>query len=432
MPLDLCFMRFCRSLLRRWVLLAVLVWTMSPTLFGADTPHWVGAWMMAPCAPDSAEPRADQFVLQNETVRQIVHLSIGGAAVKLRFSNTFGTAPLLLRSVFIAPRVSGDRIESSAGRTVSFAGKPEVTIAPGATVTSDVVDMPVTSDSDLAVTFFVPQKLQAPAIHYTALQTSYVAKGDQSAAATLEEPRRVTLDLILTGVDVASRTSPGAIVALGSSTTDGAHSTPNANHRWTDYLAARLRAAQPDSAYSVLNAGISGNRVLRDGRGAWGPIFGQSAVARFSRDVLAQPGLRYVFLFEGGNDIRTPASTGEAISAKQLIMGFQLLARTAHEHHVKIILGTITAFEGTNGDHDDSDWEETQRTVNEWIRTTHDIDGFADFDASIRNPSRLARLLPEYDSGDHLHPNDAGYKAMADSIDLALFEEPASAALTKR
>ncbi|NYF79555.1 SGNH/GDSL hydrolase family protein [Granulicella arctica] len=396
---------------------------MSPVLLGADALGWVGTWMMAPSAPDSVEPRAGQFILENETVRQIVHLSIGGAAVKLRFSNTFGAVPLQLRSVFVAPRVSGDGIEPSAGRTVSFAGQSQVTIAPGATVSSDVVDMPVTSDSDLAVTFFVPQKLEVPAIHYTALQTSYVAKGDQSTARTLDGPRKITLDLILTGVEVATRTSPGAIVALGSSTTDGAHSTPNANHRWTDYLAARLRATRGDNAYSVLNAGISGNRVLRDGRGAWGPIFGQSAVARFSRDVLAQPGLRYVFLFEGGNDIRTPASTGEAISAKQLIMGFQLLARTAHENHVKIILGTITAFEGTNGDHDDSEWEETQRTVNQWIRTTHDIDGFADFDAAVRNPLRPARLLPEYDSGDHLHPNDAGYKAMADSIDLTLFEE---------
>jgi lysophospholipase L1-like esterase len=431
MPFDLRFMQFRSSLLIRCALLAVLGWITSPALLAADSPHWVGAWMMAPCAPDSAEPRSNEYFLENETVRQIVHLSIGGTAIRLRFSNTFGTTPLLLRSVFIAPRISGDLIEPKASGAVSFAGNPAVTVAVGAAVMSDVVAMSVAGDSDLAVTFFVPQKVEAPAIHYSALQTSYVGKGDQSTAATLKGPRKLSMGLIVTGVDVASRTSPGAIVALGSSTTDGAHSTPNANHRWTDYLAARLRTARGDNAYSVLNAGISGNRVLRDGRGAQGPIFGQSAVARFSRDVLAQPGLRYVFVYEGGNDIRTPASTGEAISAKQLIMGFLLLARTAHERHVKIILGTITAFEGANGDHDDSGWEEAQRTVNQWIRTTHDIDGFADFDAAIRNPIRPARLLPEYDSGDHLHPNDAGYKAMADSIDLRLFEEPLTTSIKR-
>jgi len=384
---------------------------------------------MAPCAPDSAEPRADQFVLQNETVRQIVHLSIGGAAVKLRFSNTFGTAPLLLRSVFIAPRVSGDRIESSAGRTVSFAGKPEVTIAPGATVTSDVVDMPVTSDSDLAVTFFVPQKLQAPAIHYTALQTSYVAKGDQSAAATLEEPRRVTLDLILTGVDVASRTSPGAIVAFGDSITDGTCTTLDAHDRWEDWVSVRLDSTDAPGApgsgrfnqrglKAVVNEGIGGNTVTRTSSP---PPDSAPGVERLERDVLSHTGVTHVVLFMGTNDIRREASAAQVIDGMRNIIervkarGLSIIGATIIPRHNRPPAGTNTGWNPAK--------TAIRNEVNRWIRTEAAFDDVLDFDKVVRDPADPDLINPPLNCGDGIHPSPAGYYLMGQSVDLRLFDD---------
>jgi lysophospholipase L1-like esterase len=383
--------------------------------------------MAAPCAPAAAEPRSDQLQLHAETVRQIVHLSIGGLGVRLRFSNTFGTEPLVLRSVHVGERKSGDTVDPAENKEAHFSGADEVTIPPGKSVESDSVNLPVRASSDLAVSFFVPAKVTAPAIHYTALQTSFVARGDQTTAATFGKSQRTTtLWLILTGVDVATRTAPGAIVAIGSSTTDGVHSTPNANRRWTDDLFARLAAERGVDAPSVLNAGISGNHVLTDGKGSWGPVWGLSAVARFSRDVLAQSDVKSVIIFEGGNDIRQFGS--DAASSQQLIAGFQLMARMAHEHGLKVIVGTITSFQGNNAhEPEDGSWERTQVAFNQWARSTKDIDGVVDFDAAIRDPNHPARILPAYDSGDHLHPNDAGYKAMADSINLTLFLTTATA-----
>ena len=397
---------------------------LTPLCEAENAPKWVESWMAASCAPASAEPRSEQFQLDGDTVRQIVHLSIGGLGVRLRFANTFGTAPLVLRSVHVAQRKTGDAIDLATDKTVTFAGSAEVAIEPGRSVYSDTVNLPVTVSSDLVVSFFVPEKVTAPAIHYTALQTSYEVHGDEAGAASLGKPKTTTMWLILTGVDVATRTAPGAIVALGSSTTDGAHSTPNENRRWTDDLFARLMAASGVDAPAVLNAGISGNHVLTDGRGSWGPVWGQSAVARFQRDVLGQSGVTSVLIFEGGNDIRQFGS--DAASAQQLIAGFTMMARMAHAHGLKVIVGTITSFEH-NSPHEpeDGSWEQTQVAFNRWVRSTKEIDGVADFDAAICDPKHPARLLPAYDSGDHLHPNDAGYKAMADSIDLSLFSQTA-------
>lgn len=398
-----------------------LLGMIAPWSVATNAPQWVGSWMAAPCAPASAEPRSEQFGLQDDTVRQIVHLSIGGLAVRLRFSNTYGTTPLILRSVHVAERKAGSAIDPATDKAAMFSGASEVTIAPGKSVFSDPVNLAVAASSDIAVSFFVPEKVAAPAIHYTALQTSYIAHGDQSAAESLgKSSRTTTLDLILTGVDVATRTAPGAIVAIGSSTTDGAHSTPNENRRWTDDLFVRLKAARDADAPSVLNAGISGNKVLTDGKGSWGAIWGQSGVSRFGRDVLAQSGVKCVLIFEGGNDIREFGS--DAVSAQQLIAGFSLMARMAHERGLKVIVGTITPFEHNNPhEPEDGSWERTQQAVNQWVRTTKEIDGVADFDAAIRDPNHPVRILLKYDSGDHLHPNDAGYQAMADCIDLSIF-----------
>lgn len=395
------------------------------TIRGQTAPRWVGSWMAAPCAPAEAEPRSDQFHLQDETIRQIVHLSAGGVGLRLRFSNLFGATSLVVRSVHVAIRRNADGIDPQTDVAVKFSGSDEITIAPGKTVLSDAVNFPSEAHTDLAVSFFVPGKVTAPAIHYTALQTSYYASGNQTSAISLERPSKTTLWMILDGVDVASRTAPGAIVAVGSSTTDGSHSTPNQNRRWTDDLFRRLVEARAAAAPAVLNDGISGNRVLHDGRGSWGSVWGESAASRFQRDVLSQSGIEAVVIFEGGNDIRQPGSgavpLSESVSPKQLIAGFEWMARVAHERRVKVIVGTITPFEHADANREeDPVWEQTRQAFNQWARTAKTIDGVFDFDAAIRDPHHPARILPDYDSGDHLHPNDAGYKAMADSIDLSL------------
>ena len=227
-----------------------LVISMALSVGGfAQAPHWVGSWSTAACAQDEAEPRHDQAELKAETVRQIVHLSIGGLAVRVRFSNTFGPAPLVLRSVHVAKVVKGSSIDAASDLAVTVGGKSEFTVPAGGAVWSDAAALSTADASDIAVSFFVPEKVTAPAIHYTALQTSYKASGDQSGSAELTGASKTTLRLILTGVDVASRTSPGAVVAMGSSTTDGAHSSMDKNKRWTDdfVLAARSGAGSEDA-----------------------------------------------------------------------------------------------------------------------------------------------------------------------------------------
>lgn len=392
----------------------------------AASPRWITSWMMAPCEPAEAEPRNEQFQLHDETVREIVHLSIGGEGVRIKLSNVYGSTPLVLRSVHVARVVSKGNIDSQTDRSVTVGGASEIQIAPGKTVTTDPVKLAVPASSDLAVSFYVPNKVTAAAIHYTALQTSYIAKKDQSAAAALTSAIRTSIRVILTGVEVATNTSSGAIVAIGSSTTDGARSSYDANHRWTDYLFNRFYAERKDAAPAVLNAGIAGNRVTHDGRGSWGPVWGRSALSRFPRDVFEQTGVRYVIFYEGGNDIHQPGSGAvpleEAVTSQQLIHAFQVAVAASHERGIKVIVGTITPFEHSDLHRIENPmWEKTRQEFNAWVRSSHEIDGVADFDEAIRDPAHPARILAAYDSGDHLHPNDAGYKAMADTIPLSLF-----------
>ena len=282
----------------------------------------------------------------------------------------------------------------------------------------------------------MPEKVTAPAIHYTALQTSYKADGDQSGAAELKDVSKTTLRLILTGVDVATRTSPGAVVALGSSTTDGAHSSMDKNKRWTDDLFVRLEAADGAKAPGVLNSGIAGNRVLHDGRGSWGAVFGEAGMKRFDRDVLAQSGLKYVIVYEGGNDIRMPGHGGvpieELVSPEQMIGAFQIMAKKSHEHKLKFYAATIAPSQNGDGTPGDPGWEKTRATFNAWVRANTDIDGFVDFDAATRDPEHPTRLLPKFDSGDHLHPNDLGYASDGRRVRSHTFSVAAKAAIQEQ
>ena len=389
-------------------------------------PHWVASWAAAVCGPPQAGPRRQQLEFQETTVREIVHLTAGGQAVRVRLSNEFGNEPLILRSVNFALALADGSINPASAHPLTLHGNLVITIPPRQTVTTDAANVKLTRASDIAVSFYVGGDTVASAVHYLALQTSYTAPGDQAAAPTLRNSSPSSLRLILMGVDVESETVPSAIAAIGSSTTDGVHSTPNQNRRWTDDLFRRLSTERGDAAPSVVNLGISGNRVLHDGRGDGAAIPGEAAVTRFGRDVLAQPGARYVIAFEGGNDIRLPGSDAvpmtESVTAQQLIDGFTAMERLAHQHHMKFIVATITPFEHSVANRpEDPRWEQTRLAFNDWVRHSKELDGVIDFDLAIRDPGHPARILPRYDSGDHLHPNDAGYQAMADTVQLNLF-----------
>ena len=387
----------------------------------ATATHWTGTWAASPCPPPAPGERDKPLLLHNESLRLIVHTSIGGDAVRIRLSNTFGKEALRVGAATIGLRTAGSRAISL--HALHFSGNADVVIPAGASVLSDPEPISVAPAVDLAISLYLPGDVSGVTLHPVALQTSYRAPADVTAAA--EWPGAATLSTwpFLTEVEVSSSKQQHAIVALGSSTTDGVHSTPDTNRRWTDDLFARLQAGPATRGTAVLNEGIGGNRVLHDGRGGSGSAFGPSAAARFDRDVLAMAGVDTLILFEGGNDINHPGGSApieETITPQMLIAGYRQIIARAHEHGMRVLIATITPFEGINKPAQAEEREQFRVAVNQWIMTNHDADGAIDFSAAIADPARPARIDPRFDSGDHLHPNDAGYKAMADSINLKL------------
>jgi lysophospholipase L1-like esterase len=414
--------------IRAAVFFAALFLVLTPVVPAeSHSMHWVGSWAAAPCAPIPVDRGHEDLTLDHETLRQIIHLSAGGPQLRLKFSNEFGTTPLRVASVFVAANGQGATTNDSAPPvSVTAAGATDFTIAPGKTLWSDPVAFPTRDQADLDISFFIPESVRAPAVHYVALQTSYLASGDQASSPTLASPHTTTARMILVGVDVSTSQSPGTVVAIGSSTTDGVHSSMNSNHRWTDNLYRRFYLRAGREAPAVINMGISGNRVLYDGRGESAAVPGEAAIHRFRRDVLDQSGVKYVIAFEGGNDIRLPGQGAvpieERITTKQLIAAFEDLAAQAHQQKLRFFVGTITPFEGADREQENfPTWEAIRQAFNDWARHSKAIDGVIDFDAAVRDPTHPSRILAQYDSGDHLHPNDAGYQAMADCVDLSPF-----------
>ncbi len=391
---------------------------------GPPDVHWTGTWAASPCAPPAATDRIPKPAFHDETLRLIVHTSIGGDAVRIRLSNTFATEPLTVGAAHVALREAGGAIQAATDRALTFSGRSVAIIPAGASVLSDPVPQAIPALADVAVSLYLPGEALPGAIHYGAQQTSYVAPGNQVAASVLNGARPLTQWPLLTAVEVSSHSPQGAIVALGSSTTDGAHSTMDTNHRWPDFLARRLQADKGLRTLGVLNEGIGGNRVLHDGRGPSGSAFGPSASARFDRDVLAQAGVRYVVVFEGGNDINHPgesAPLSETVTAGDMIAGYRQLIASAHEHGIRIILGTITPFGGSVKPDVLGERDGKRTAVNRWILSNAEADGALDFAHALADPSHPERIAAQFDSGDHLHPNDAGYQAMANAIDLRVF-----------
>lgn len=342
----------------------------------------------------------------DKTVRDVVHTSIAGNDVRLRLSNAFGTQAVTFDSVWVGEQASGAAVVAGTNREVTFRGQSTVTIPVGAEVISDPVPMSVPAETNLAVSTHVAGGTGEVTGHHDSQATTYYSDGN-TAAQDSAAPYVFTiaawfwLDAVI--VDAAPRA--GTVVALGDSITDGFDSTPDANHRWPDYLAQRLDAPghQP---FGVANEGISGNEVTADGAGV-------SAQARLDRDVLSQPGVRTVIFLEGINDIGNAVVT----SADQLIAADKQIIARVHAAGLRILGGTLTPFQGAGYYSDQK--EAVREQVNDWIRTSGAFDGVIDFDQAVRDPANPHAFLPVYDSGDHLHPDDAGYRAMAGAVQLS-------------
>ena len=389
------------------------------SLAGRCTPaqeaKWTGSWAAAPVAA----PAADNAIgPEGKTYRDIVHLSLGGRAIRLRISNEFGATPLTVGSVHVALSNGGDTVQPASDRAVTFNAEPSVVIPAGSIAISDLIAMPVQPFANLAVSLFVPEQSSVSlTMHTLASSSNYVAVGNLAASASLDGATKTTHWYLLKGVDVDAGPRATAVVVLGASISDGYHSTIDKNVRWPDDLAARLQTGKRIAHIGVLNEGISGNRLLHDSTGP-------SALARFDRDVLAQSGTKYVIVSLGTNDIgRTffPNKPHEEVTAEQMKWALQQLVLRAHACGVRVIATTLTPFEGA-GYYNDAG-EQMRQAFNSYVRTSGIADGVVDFGRAAKDPAHPARLLPAFDSGDHLHPNDAGYKAMADSIDLSLFSK---------
>jgi lysophospholipase L1-like esterase len=378
---------------------------------------WIGTWASSPQLGDSKNGPPDPG-FSDSTVRQIVHVSMGGKQLRVRFSNTFGSTPLTISSTHVALSAGNGAIHPESDKPVTFHGQPSVTIPPGALMVSDPLDFDLVPLADLAVTIHLASAPDGITTHPGSRQMSYFQSGDSVSAADLSMAPHTDHWYFLNGVDVLAPNSEGAIVALGDSITDGHGATTNGNDRWPDNLARRLQADKHTAGISVLNEGIGGNRLMHDQAGP-------NVLARFDRDVLSQPGVRWLIVFEGVNDIGTRARASmrkeQPASAEDIIAAYEQIILRAHAHNIRVYGATITPFGGSFYDNPDAQGVWTK--VNEWIRSNGKFDAVIDFDAVTRDPKNPSHLLAADDSGDHLHPGSAGYKNMGDSIDLKLFKQ---------
>ena len=387
----------------------------------AQATNWVGSWATSQQRPEPQNALAPED-MRDATLRQVVHLSVGGSQLRVHLTNAFGTAPLRISAAHIARPVSAasDSIDVATDKALTFSGRAEVTIPAGAEYVSDPVGFSATALSDLTITMHLDE---APAVetgHPGSRATSYVVHGDIVSAASLEGAKKVEHWYQIAGVDVAASAQGAAVVTLGDSITDGHGATTNGNDRWPDVLAKRLLGTPATRTVSVLNHGIGGNRLLLDG-------LGPNALARFDRDVVAQTGVRYVIVFEGVNDLGTltrdaPASVAEHKALVERIeSAYEQMIVRAHAHGIRVIGATITPYGGSDYYHPGAESEADRQAINQWIRDPKHFDALVDFDKVTRDPARPDHLNAALDSGDHLHPSATGYKAMGEAIPLTLF-----------
>jgi lysophospholipase L1-like esterase len=361
--------------------------------------------------PGAPQPQPASFT--DQTLRQIMRISAGGDAVRVRFSNLFGSEPLVIDAAGVARSMSGPNTDGSAQAELLFDGNPSVTIAAGSEVWSDFATLAVPPNSDLAVSLYVARETEVHTVHTLARQTAYVAAGNAVSAATL--PGAETRDRYywLSGIEATSSGNHRVLVAFGDSITDGFNSTVDAARRYPNYLSRDLLSDPATSSYSVVNSGISGNRVLND-------VVGPSGASRFRRDALGQTGVTDVIILLGINDIGfTALSPDEDVTAEQITAGLGRFVADAKADDVAVYLATLLPFEGAPYYYEAG--ETKRQAVNDWIRNNPDVDGVIDFDQLMQDPANPSTMLPAYDSGDQLHPNDQGYEVMAGAIDPAMF-----------
>ncbi|WP_245640747.1 SGNH/GDSL hydrolase family protein [Sphingomonas taxi] len=391
--------------------------------------RWVPAWGSAQMLATAAD--AERIAaIGPVTIRQIVHLSAGGTMVRVRLSNVMGDTPLRIGAAWLARGVPGQP-QVTGNRALTFNGATATTIPAGAEIYSDPVLLATQAGDDLAISLFLPKPATRHTGHPGARATTFLVRGDQSAAATLAAPEKIGGWWDLADVEVAGGGTAGAIVAIGDSITDGRGVRDDGNARWTDVFARRLAANPGTAGLSVVNAGIGGNRILLDGNGP-------SLMARFDRDVIARPNVRYAIVLEGVNDLGVltrdapaNAATQRALIAEITASHHELAART-RSHGIRLIGATITPLVGNDYYHASAQTEATRQAINAMIRRSAVFDAVIDFDAAIRDPAHPDRLLPAYDSGDHLHPNEAGYRTMGEAVPLRLFGASAVRAHRRR
>jgi lysophospholipase L1-like esterase len=407
----------------------VVIWLLLflPELVGASTNPWIATWATSPQS-GTPNPREPFLNINNQTVRERVRVSIGGSQIRLRFSNECGSSPLLIGAATVAIPTDASSIKEESIQSVTFEGHNSITIPPGAPVLSDPIRFPVKPGTEISISIFFPNHIATPTLHAFAFKHAVVSQqGDLTHAEKIDATATSTASICVDGVLVPTEPLNRLVVAFGDSITDGDGSTVDADNTWPSNLIRRAAKTAKGPTVAVVNEGIVGNRLLRTSE-----MFGVSALARFDRDALVLPDVTHIVLLEGINDIGFPgakmdgqylADPAETRSAQDITDAYRQLIARAHSRGVKIMGATITPCEGVNipGYYSEAK-EATRQAVNKWIRTSGAFDGVIDFDAVVRDPDHPGRLLPKFASKDHLHPNDAGYKAMADSIDLDLFK----------
>jgi lysophospholipase L1-like esterase len=388
--------------------------------------EWVQTWGAAPLPPSAALgpfPATPSF--NNQTIRQTVRVSVGGQRLRIRFTNEYGAKPLIIAAAVVALSDEKGNIQAGSERRLLFSGQPGTTIPAAAPFLSDPVDFPVKPLSSLSISLYVPEDTGQCTCHQTGVQNAFVSDSGDFTDKPFTPAQTVQIRAFISGVEVESRKTTRAVVVLGDSISDGVGATLDTNHRWPDLLANRLDAKQANT-WGVVNMGISGNRVLGDGAG-------QSALARFDRDVLSTPGVKVVIIFEGVNDLgiaygnpqgpmaelfkgRPPAAK---VTAESMIAGYRQLIARAHVKGVRVLGATITPYRGAF--YYTPEGEAVRQAINTWIRTSHEVDGVIDFDAVMRDPGDPTQIKDGFHMGDHLHGSDAGYAAMAAAINLGLF-----------
>ncbi len=401
------------------VLLALLGWLLQPVLAAEAEQRWAASWGASPFTFFSFLGAVGPVTVKNQTLRQQLRLSVGGNQLRVRLSNELGKTPLLIGAATVALAADGAGIQPDSLHKLTFGGATSVSIPAGAPLLSDPIDMPVAALAELAVSLYLPEAVEPLTTHVG--RTAWLSgEGDFTAATSIDGATLSTNMLFLTGVHVRTVKPVSVLVAFGDSITDGTASTPHAYASWPDQFAARVATDDAGRAIAVVNAGISGNQILLDGAGV-------SALARFDRDVLAVPGVTHVVVLEGINDIGIgglgfPGAPPQPLrSAAELIAGYRQLIARAHANGLQIFGATLLPFAGVQGGYYTPEKELVRQEVNRWIRESGEYDGVIDFEAAVRDDASPPALQPQYDSGDHLHPGDEGYRRMADSVSPALF-----------